>query len=311
MAGTLSLAGGAVVPAMVAGASQTLAGTVVIDQKARFDIPTIFDGIVTLTDPADELRLTGDSTVSAAAKFNGGGVVRNSATLNAQDGLNSPDWSLISEGTLRVNGVGPTTGAINLGRLTLTGANTLNVELAGATPGLQFDRISVARTGELNGELALAVFNNYDPVYLFRHEIIHAADGVGGFFATISGHVLAPTKYLAVSYDADSVFVQAAIPGDANLDGQVNIADFAVLAANFNAPGPWTSGNFNGDPEVEIGDFALLAGNFNTAIPPSLRRPAGDFVIPSRSAVPEPGAGLAMLFGLFGLGRLARCFCRR
>lgn len=67
--------------------------------------------------------------------------------------------------------------------------------------------------------------------------------------------------------------------GDANLDRRVDIADFSILASNFNAPGGWASGDFTGDAAVTIADFALLAERFNQ----SLSRPA---------AVPEP-AGLS------------------
>lgn len=67
--------------------------------------------------------------------------------------------------------------------------------------------------------------------------------------------------------------------GDANIDGTVDIADFATLAGNFNlaAGAVWESGDFTYDNAVTIADFSLLAANFNTTA-----RPA---------AVPEPLAG--------------------
>jgi hypothetical protein len=66
--------------------------------------------------------------------------------------------------------------------------------------------------------------------------------------------------------------------GDTNADDRVNIADFAVLAANFNAPGNGPdNGDFNRNGTVEIGDFSILAANFNLDLNPP--RPAG---------VPEP-----------------------
>lgn len=66
--------------------------------------------------------------------------------------------------------------------------------------------------------------------------------------------------------------------GDANIDGTVNIADFAALAANFNTPvgAVWEDGDFTYDNAVTIADFSLLAANFNTT---AARGPA---------AVPEP-----------------------
>ena len=70
--------------------------------------------------------------------------------------------------------------------------------------------------------------------------------------------------------------VGAGTAGDANLDGVVNISDFASLAAHFNSVAIWTSGDFTGDGVTNISDFALLAANFGTSSPAV------------RSSVPEP-----------------------
>jgi hypothetical protein len=52
--------------------------------------------------------------------------------------------------------------------------------------------------------------------------------------------------------------------GDANLDGKVNGADFAIMATNFNEGGKvWDQGDFNYDGDVNGADFTLLAKNFN------------------------------------------------
>lgn len=57
-------------------------------------------------------------------------------------------------------------------------------------------------------------------------------------------------------------------PGDANQDGIVNIADFSILAANFNLDGKaWEHGDFDGDQQVSIADFSALAANFNQPAP--------------------------------------------
>jgi hypothetical protein len=56
--------------------------------------------------------------------------------------------------------------------------------------------------------------------------------------------------------------------GDADLDGDVDIRDFNVLATNFDplgSNGPantWLQGNFDGDLDVDILDFNLLGSNF-------------------------------------------------
>lgn len=66
------------------------------------------------------------------------------------------------------------------------------------------------------------------------------------------------------------------INGDANRDRTVGIADFSVLAANFNtSPRQWADGDFNYNGTVEIGDFSILASKFNLSVPADPARPPG------------------------------------
>ena len=51
--------------------------------------------------------------------------------------------------------------------------------------------------------------------------------------------------------------------GDADLDQDVDFADFLVLAANFGKPNSgWAEGNFDMDDSVQFGDFLLMAADF-------------------------------------------------
>jgi len=73
------------------------------------------------------------------------------------------------------------------------------------------------------------------------------------------------------SASAGVVSVTNALPGDANLDGSVNVSDFNILASHFNQPQSangglpytWSEGDFNGDGNVNVSDFNLLASEFN------------------------------------------------
>ena len=91
--------------------------------------------------------------------------------------------------------------------------------------------------------------------------------------------------------------------GDANLDGQVNLADFNRLAANFGASNSfWTRGDFNYDGNVNLSDFNLLAANFGLSA-------AGPTVTPEDwarlgAAVPEPAS--VALVGAGAVALLAR-----
>jgi hypothetical protein len=90
-----------------------------------------------------------------------------------------------------------------------------------------------------------------------------------------------------------SEFEAAFRDGDANGDGLVNFADFAILQNNFNMPGDVSMGDFNNDGQVTFADFAILQNNFDSGSPGS-----------APSLNPEPGS--AALLALGGLGWLAR-----
>lgn len=103
-----------------------------------------------------------------------------------------------------------------------------------------------------------------------------------------------PATFVGQNVDSTAVLVRYTLLGDGNLDGTVNIGDFAVLASNFNLPGDWVDGDFNYNGQVTIADFAQLAAHFNLSLPgglPDSARPA--------SAVPE--AALSSVAGAAAL----------
>ena len=54
-------------------------------------------------------------------------------------------------------------GTINLGSLTLNSGAVTNIELAGTTPGTQFDHVNVTGQLALGGTLAVSLINNFTP----------------------------------------------------------------------------------------------------------------------------------------------------
>ena len=78
--------------------------------------------------------------------------------------------------------------------------------------------------------------------------------------------------------------VKRALPGDADLNGRVELSDFLILSDNFGESGGWTSGDFDFSGEVQLSDFLLLSENFGKS--------AG------RSAsIPEPNARYLLVAG--------------
>ncbi len=95
--------------------------------------------------------------------------------------------------------------------------------------------------------------------------------------------------------DLDLIY-DGPLPGDANLDGTVSIADFAALQNNFGQSGEWADGDFNGDGVVSIADFALLQNNFGAG-GASVTAAELAAVEAFASAIPEPGSLVLLSLG--------------
>ena len=86
------------------------------------------------------------------------------------------------------------------------------------------------------------------------------------------------------------MFSAVYIPGDANKDGFVNIADATILAENWQTQGTadWGMGDFNGDKNVDDIDATMLAANWQPS------------TVGGTASVPEPSAIVLLAAGLIG-----------
>ena len=87
-------------------------------------------------------------------------------------------------------------------------------------------------------------------------------------------------------------------PGDANGDGKVTFADFAIFQNNFNMPGSFAQGDFNEDGIVGFADFAILQNHFDHGSMGNLE----DLILGSN--IPE--LNMATLVTISGLGLITR-----
>jgi probable HAF family extracellular repeat protein len=78
----------------------------------------------------------------------------------------------------------------------------------------------------------------------------------------------------------DGFLLTPALPGDANLDGKVDINDLTVVLAHYGETGTtWTQGEFTGDGTVDINDLTIVLAHYGNSSSSSA---------PAAAAVPEP-----------------------
>ena len=118
----------------------------------------------------------------------------------------------------------------------------------------------------------------------------------------------AQSNVLNAGFEFDNLGLYAsALPGDANLDGKVDISDLGILATNWQTAGLWNGGDFTCDGLVDISDLGLLATNWQAAGAGQSFDQALAALGLQGASVPEPGAaGLAALCLLGATSRRRR-----
>jgi hypothetical protein len=94
-----------------------------------------------------------------------------------------------------------------------------------------------------------------------------------------------------------SMVLATTLPGDANLDGTVNINDLSKVLTNYDKTGTiWTDGDFDGNNSVDISDLSKVLTNYDKSAA------AGAGI----KAVPEPSTLVLFAAGLVSLMVCAR-----
>jgi alpha-amylase len=235
---------------------------------------------------ATNMQFTGNGTINLTSP--GSLISASTATVNAgttlevsgNSALGSNGIAVTNNGSLLVNGsqtIGSLTGT---GSLTIGNGSTSNIlQIAANTGTIQTNSLSIVGGAAIdltNNAMIINYGSGPDPIAQIRDYLAlgyndgawNGAGGIDSSYAAIN-----PTYGLGFADGADGVvnglqpgqiLVEYTLYGDANLDGVVNGADFAILAANFNqSTNNWDRGDFNYGGSVNGSDFALLAENFN------------------------------------------------
>jgi|GEM_PF-2233384 len=129
--------------------------------------------------------------------------------------------------------------------------------------------LAVNGPAELAGTLNLLNGSTEDFAFYDEITLIQTAPDsslIAGHFGLINGLLAGDDSLFAVTYQTDSVSVQRALPGDVNLDGQVDQDDLNTLASFFDSEGTWINGDFNGDALVNLDDLTILGGFFGSGV---------------------------------------------
>jgi CHRD domain len=103
--------------------------------------------------------------------------------------------------------------------------------------------------------------------------------------------------------------IPSQIPGDADINGGVDVADLGILASNWQASGNWLKGDFDNSGFIDVNDLGMLASNWQAGVGPG---PAASLEAALASvglgafAIPEPQGAillLTLLLPLRGRGR--------
>jgi hypothetical protein len=144
-----------------------------------------------------------------------------------------------------------------------------------------------------------------------QHEITIVWDqvdryGLGnGLHLLVNGHEMAFSPTIAR--------LTATLPylGDANFDGEVDVADLGLLASNWQSSADWSGGDFNHDGLVDVVDLGILSSNWQVGASGSAKPTARPWAFAealdafglSSVEVPEPAFLYAAVIGMLILRR--------
>jgi len=261
---------------------------------------------------------TGGATIHATGQINlnSGGVFDARGPINMNGGafnfLGGTLHAGVFNGNL-VNQGGALAPGASAGDTTIIGNYTqqaeakLQIEIGGPLVATQHDFVNVTGTALLDGELELALINDFVPTPSQTFTVL-SAGGLLGFFDNVTnGQRLATSNGVGSflvhygptsSFNPNQIVLSAFQPAmllaaDFDEDGDVDGADLTRWKAGFGASSAAThmQGNADGDADVDGSDFLVWQRQLGGLTPSAA----------ASSAVPEPSP---LLFAALAAGRM-------
>jgi autotransporter-associated beta strand protein len=293
---------------------------------------TVHPGAMLVNNSLGNYTISGTGSIAGTASLrkNGTGTLTLS-TANTFSGGTSVD-----AGTLVIapTATPATSSALGTGPLTINNGTQVilknGVTAGSATAGSPHNSSVTMTALAINGNGTLDIGNNHilinygsgtDPIASIASWIQTGYNGGAwtGTGITSTAAQTNPAYGIGYADSADTgnpaglasgqIEVMYTLLGDANLDGKVNGADFAILATNFNKAvtgvSGWDQGDFNYDGKINGADFAALAGNFNKGASGAADTSAVEAFAQANglsltTSVPEPAALGLLLLGSAG-----------
>jgi autotransporter-associated beta strand protein len=330
--GSLTITGGQVhvngVSAQIGAASRIVIGTggMLALDNGSITVPTIDNALpgdynhdhqVNISDYTIWRNMSGQSGAGLAADGNGDGVVNqlDYDIWNSDVGATMGGQMLLNGGLLKVvNVTGDLTNAggtyspgaspalSTIGGDLHENAGTLLVEIAGTTPGTNFDQLHITGTAGIGGLLSVQLLSGFTPSLGQSFQFLAADGGLTGAFSNLSLPLLGAGKAWRLVYGANNLTLTIVAPGDVNptgdynRDGIVDAADYMVWRTSLGSTTNLAADG-NGNGSIDPGDYDVWKSNFG-------KKSTGGSG--SSAAVPEPATLWLALSGLVAIALLRR-----
>lgn len=269
----------------------------------------IFAGGIALVDDPQALGSTDtlvDVQTDGVLEFVVGSVVAQEIRLGREANLVlspetqfAPEASLSGEGwisglldmpgTIRPGNADTATGSLHLlDDMSLAESSQLDFHLGGATLDSEFTSLIIDGSAVLGGTLHVALAGSFAPALNDQFQLITAAAGLSGEFASLELPELSPGLVWDVTYGDESLDLRivanvTSVPGDFNHDGIVDAADYTV----------WRDGL---DVIYTLADYDIWREHFGHG---SEIGPSGSSGVVG--AVPEPASGVLLFLVSIGV----------
>ncbi len=211
--------------------------------SGQIEAPLVNDADGQINAVNDALTFTQTVTNNA-----GGQINAINGTLDFQSGLTNDGQLNLINTTILGSVTGGASGAASFvgensvgGNLTMATGDSLSIRLGGALPG-DFDTLTVGGNTGLAGALNVSLQGGFTPSPGDVFEFVEVGGLLTGEFNGLTENALVGNfggTDLFVTYtggDGNDVALFAPIPGDFNLDGKVNAADYVVWRKGISVP---------------------------------------------------------------------------